>query len=490
MPLPKQTQARLKFIDDKHDQLTDEVKSLQQVLWDKTEAIIAKLKTDEGKITGNASNYSLLGQFNAISRQIKDGPKKKLIKGIVNNLLTQENFIQRYFNEFLGLERKTVESRAHEKLLIRIGYDGHGFVNTGILDDLWRDETEIRAIKAQIIKGIAGGTSWSDFQTQMKTLVIGTEDRLGLTEAQFQTITRDLYAQNDRAIVKNYADEYGLGYFIFQGGLMTSTRPFCRARNNRIFTRKEIQSWSDLTFEGKPKVYDPFLDVGGHNCRHVLDPISDELAAELRAQVPAGRADELKEALSSYTTNIDKSFLGKMPEFEVDVTREFERGRYDSLENTVRLPVVYTPKSRKRVVYHEFSHAYHFRRGLITNDFVDDSIKADYDAIRLQFNETFTELADWAEGVGKYWNKALAHYEAGEFDKEGIITMVGDIIASLTRGNSGFGHDSAYWAKYNRHYMEFFVHSSEAKYFGNPLLKKKFPELHDRMIEFANKHIK
>lgn len=283
MPLPKQTQARLKFIDDKHDELTDEVKALQQALWNKTEVIIAKLKTDEGKITGNASNYSILGQFNAISRQIKDGPKKKLIKGIVSNLFTQENLIQEYFNEFLGLERNAVEKRIHQQLLNRIGYDGKGFVTHGTLHDLWTDDTEIRAIKAQSVKAIAAGQSWSDFQTQMKDFVLGTDDKLGITEAQFQTITRDLYAQNDRAITKHYSDEYELGHFIFQGGLMTSTRPFCRARNNRIFTRKEIQSWSDLTFEGKPKVYDPFLDVGGHNCRHVLDPISDELAAELRA---------------------------------------------------------------------------------------------------------------------------------------------------------------------------------------------------------------
>lgn len=281
MPQSKYTKRRLKFIDEAETQLAGGIKQFQSKLWDRIEKTINKLSVDEGKITGNAGNYTLLGELNRIGNELRGGPKKDIIKSLINNLLEQESLVKDYFSKFLKLNRSAVETKVHKQLLNRIGYDGDGFVNRGVLHDLWTDDTDIRAIRAQTVKAIAGGQSWQEFQTQMKVLVNGEGDKPGISEAHFRTVTRDMYAQNDRALTKHYADEYELDKFIFQGGLMNTTRDFCRARNNRIFTRKEIEEWSGLSWQGKPKVYDPFLDVGGINCRHVLDALSDELAKEL-----------------------------------------------------------------------------------------------------------------------------------------------------------------------------------------------------------------
>lgn len=284
MPQSKYTKARLKFIDEAETQLAGGVKKMQTELWDRVEKIINKLKVDEGKIDGGAGNYTLLGQLNATAKQMRSGPKKQIISSLIKNLLDQEDLVKTYFNKFLNLERSAVETRVHKQLLNRIGYDGDGFVDRGVLHDLWTDDTDIRAIRAQTVKAIAGGQSWQEFQTQMKVLVQGDGERLGVTEAHFKTVTMDMYAQNDRALTKQYADEYELDKFIFQGGLMNTTRDFCRERNNRIFTREQIEEWSGLSWQGKPKVYDPFLDVGGFSCKHVLDPLTDELADELISQ--------------------------------------------------------------------------------------------------------------------------------------------------------------------------------------------------------------
>jgi len=282
--LNKHTKARLKYIDDKETELVGGVKKLQSRLWDKIEGLIAKLRTEDGKVSNTASNYSLLGQIRRIEKEIHDGPKKEIIANLLDNLLGQEKLVKKYFNEVLELNRPAVETKVHKSLLNRIGYDGDGFVKSGALYDLWNDDTEIRSIRAQTVKAIAGGQSFSQFQTQMRTLIIGDGEKPGISESVFRTVTMDMYAQNDRALTKHYADELGLDKFIFQGGLMNNTRDFCRQRNNGIFTRKEIEAWSKLSWEGKSKVYDPFLDVGGYRCKHCLDPVSDELAAEIERE--------------------------------------------------------------------------------------------------------------------------------------------------------------------------------------------------------------
>lgn len=287
MPISTETKERIKYIDDGESAISGGVRDLQVQLWKKVSSFIGQLKQDEnGNISNKAGNYSLIGQLNAIERDLRNGPKKKLVSDLVKKLIKQETLVKKYFSDVLKLEIGKASKNVQSTLLNRIGYDGKGFVSRGVLRDLWEDDAEIRAIKAQTVKAIASGKSYKEFQDEMHVLINGTPQREGLTEAHYRTATLDVFNQNDRALTKQYADELELEWFIFQGGLMKSTRDFCRVRNNRIFNRKQIESWSQLSFDGKPAVYNPFMDVGGYNCRHVLDPISDEMKNELMKENP------------------------------------------------------------------------------------------------------------------------------------------------------------------------------------------------------------
>jgi hypothetical protein len=82
-----------------------------------------------------------------------------------------------------------------------------------------------------------------------------------------------------------YADQLGLNYAVYSGTLKDNSRQFCEDRLNLVFTRAEIAGWAKLEFSGKPKIgYDPFHDCGGHNCRHHLNFITDQIAQYLLKQ--------------------------------------------------------------------------------------------------------------------------------------------------------------------------------------------------------------
>ena len=53
-----------------------------------------------------------------------------------------------------------------------------------------------------------------------------------------------------------------------------------------MYHEDEIKSWENLNFAGKPETgYNPIVDLGGYNCRHRLDWVSDQVAFRLRPEL-------------------------------------------------------------------------------------------------------------------------------------------------------------------------------------------------------------
>ena len=71
------------------------------------------------------------------------------------------------------------------------------------------------------------------------------------------------------------AEDLGIDLFLYAGPDDKVTRDFCAEKVGNIYTRQEIESWDN----GQGLPADTYL--GGYNCRHRLDPVSAELAAEL-----------------------------------------------------------------------------------------------------------------------------------------------------------------------------------------------------------------
>ena len=103
-----------------------------------------------------------------------------------------------------------------------------------------------------------------------------------MIESRFNQVTYDLYQRFDRTANLIYANRLKLDNAVYSGTLIQTSRPFCIARIGKVFNRQEIEGWKEIDFAGKPLIYDPFVDCGGHNCRHHLSWITDEMAQILK----------------------------------------------------------------------------------------------------------------------------------------------------------------------------------------------------------------
>lgn len=123
------------------------------------------------------------------------------------------------------------------------------------------------------------GISLKELRENLKDFVVDK----GLTERYYKRWTYDIYSQYERVASNEVRKQIGLSHAIYQGGLIKDSRPFCIQRNGKCYSEKEIKAWKDLLWIGKPESgYDSITDLGGYNCRHRLDWISDLLAYRLR----------------------------------------------------------------------------------------------------------------------------------------------------------------------------------------------------------------
>jgi hypothetical protein len=178
-----------------------------------------------------------------------------------------------------------------------LGIGGGTLAAGSALLSVLRDPEALNVLKNTILSAVFGGITITALKIAVETIVTKVDG--GIVKKLFEKTIPDPYVRVDRFIGNTYAQKLELTYAIYQGGLIGTSRPFCRERNNRVFSRDEIarfgtpadqyggyENKSTGDFQGKPKIYNPFTDCGGYNCRHQLDWISDELAQALRPDLP------------------------------------------------------------------------------------------------------------------------------------------------------------------------------------------------------------
>lgn len=170
----------------------------------------------------------------------------------------------------------------------------------GFLDDLVRNRAARDEVKKLVAKGVSGGIPMHKLEKALRVKVQGTKNTAGVLEKSIGGFVLDAYQVADRVTAREFATRLGLRYFIYSGGLIETSRPFCRKRNNKVFTTEEAErDWpKDSTLPrtkaekeagGPPADYSPLEDCGRWNCRHRIMYIDEQAAFVLRPELKPKR---------------------------------------------------------------------------------------------------------------------------------------------------------------------------------------------------------
>lgn len=247
---------------------------------------VDQLNTEKGVILNDTQNRNLVSIIDKLYREFNEKENLRLIAGMAGNIseinaLNSEHFKQMYAKPIEPVQ-KTVEGIVNNRFGIKT--DGTLY-RDGYMMGLLNDSTIRMSIKDFANKAINTSTGWNDFRNKLGEYIQGNEDKLGIFKRFYRNYAYDVYSQVDRLNGFQYAERLQLNYAIYEGGLIETSRQFCKDRNGKVFSREEIMKWDLL--EAKPPNYDPITDLGGYGCRHYLTWISDTMAFALRPDLKA-----------------------------------------------------------------------------------------------------------------------------------------------------------------------------------------------------------
>lgn len=283
MRRPKYSKLRSDIISHSEEDLSRRSKNLQRALYSATVSyLLSSLSTENGNVEDSSKNHVVINQ---LDKKI-DFSKETLgfKKWIVQRVLKILGANRKYFES----EKESYIDKAEKNVLKSIGLSKRGnslsISKGGYLDNILDMSEPVKTIKKVARNSVASPLGKTKTLKEDLRQVIQGGDGLGVIESK--VVTENIFPKVDRVMGYKVANYAGQRAAIYGGGIITTTRDFCKERNDKVFTVEEIASWADLEFAGKQKVgYNPFLEPGGHNCRHRFDYISDDLAIIYRPEL-------------------------------------------------------------------------------------------------------------------------------------------------------------------------------------------------------------
>jgi len=141
------------------------------------------------------------------------------------------------------------------------------------------DQYLTNPMRQALSNSVLAGGSRSDLLDTFRELIEGDPEKVGRLERATRQIGSDTFALSDRAVTNEIAEQLGFSYYLYTGGLLKTTRPFCKSRNGKFFSKKEVEEWGAL------QPWDGWMDgtnektifqtAGGYNCQHSILPVSE-----------------------------------------------------------------------------------------------------------------------------------------------------------------------------------------------------------------------
>jgi len=256
--------------------------------------VVSDFETEGGKINSSNANIDITNRLNAVFKDFNTTEYASVIKQFATDMMQIQVNNDLYFKVIENDTKKLnkVSKEINSIMRKRIGVNPAGeLVKDGYLDKLIKDNTLLNKIKQQTYKSVTSGVPLKDYQAQIKTLITGTDKVDGGLQKHFNTFAYDVYGSFDRTTQVLYASKLNLRAFIYAGGKIKTSRTFCIKNNGKVFTIDEAKKWSDILDEpdgpqwGNDGVYEPMQDLGGRNCRHLPNFISNTEAINRRPEL-------------------------------------------------------------------------------------------------------------------------------------------------------------------------------------------------------------
>lgn len=299
----KATREADKLLNTQQRERLKALSDVEKVLFAKVwEQMQRELSEDGGRITSKKGFVSLAKAIDKVFDAIEAEHLDDFVRGTSGDMRQLVAASTEQFRPLAkGNDIAKIRSSVEDTMRKRLGIDEEWKpLRSGFLDDLVRNRAARDEVKKLVAKGVSGGIPMRKLEKALRLKVQGTKNTAGVLEKSIGGFVLDAYQVADRVTAREFARRLGLRYFIYSGGLIETSRPFCRKRNNKVFTTEEAErDWpKDSTLPrtkaekeagGPPADYSPLEDCGRWNCRHRIMYIDEQAAFVLRPELKSKR---------------------------------------------------------------------------------------------------------------------------------------------------------------------------------------------------------
>lgn len=284
---------RENLIDKTTTAIVEKSKRMQSSFFRKILRYLAdNLEIKDGQIRSTSNNYRIIADINKVKERFDKTDSAPFLKWMARRYIDILKSSSRYFSHQTSVtDVGRVKSRVEKNLLRQRGITVTGankikIESGGFLESITDFSEAMRVVKEIATQRAADGEPISRLNRAIRDYSNSSSATLPAHHLQQAAI--DSYSMFDRGVANDYAKNLGLRAFIYQGGLIDSSRDFCEERNNKVFTIEEAEEWKGLNWDGKwpdGDSYVPLRHMGGARCRHQPDYITDRLAIRLRPEL-------------------------------------------------------------------------------------------------------------------------------------------------------------------------------------------------------------
>ena len=164
------------------------------------------------------------------------------------------------FNEAYAFSNVTAETITALKTAVMREFDALGIVAR-------------ERVASSLYGAVLVGGQFNLLERDIRSVLTGRYSKVGRPMTSYagqMAFDQGMYFHNTLNTAE--ADRAGLDHFLYYGNTQSNTRPFCRQRAGKVYSRKQIESWTH-SWVGKAG---PAMQYrGGYNCRHTLLPVPD-----------------------------------------------------------------------------------------------------------------------------------------------------------------------------------------------------------------------
>ena len=269
--------------------ISDSLKDLDKALSEFTKSLVKKILDEvsfditAGKIDYSQRNFSIANEVSARLDKYLE-PLGEMFKNIGKQMLETANYDAKYFSQITSGEVTT--SQIYAKLATistAIGIDLQGnIIKDSYLDNLTKSAAqEVRnSVIHYMNQSISAQTPYCEFTKGFKEILGGAEGIDPKLVRYSKQYVHDTMFQVNAKISEAFAERLDLKYFLYEGDVIETTRPFCEERAGNVYSVDDVKSWPKALPYFQEN-YDFFIHRGGYNCRHNIKYISERQAERM-----------------------------------------------------------------------------------------------------------------------------------------------------------------------------------------------------------------